>query len=159
VVVTAGSVTNTAWLHESGLGLAGGVECDSRCRAAPDVYAAGDVARWYHERLGRSVRLENRTNATQQAVTVADNILGADRAYTPTPYYWTDQYEVKIQVSGELTADATIHLTDGGLNQPRFSAVVEKGGQVVGGVGWKHPRGHREAAQRIGRQLTLDTAS
>jgi 3-phenylpropionate/trans-cinnamate dioxygenase ferredoxin reductase subunit len=159
VVIAAGSVTNTAWLHGSGLGLSDGVECDSRCRAAPDVYAAGDVARWYHERLGRSVRVENRTNATQQAMAVADNILGADRAYTPTSYYWTDQYEVKIQVSGELPDDATIHLTDGGLDQPRFSALVENGGQVVGAIGWKHPRGFREASGRIGRQLTLDRAS
>jgi 3-phenylpropionate/trans-cinnamate dioxygenase ferredoxin reductase component len=159
VVIAAGSVTNTAWLQGSGLGLSGGVECDSRCRAAPDVYAAGDVARWYHEHLGRSIRLENRTNATQQAVVVADNMLGAARAYTPTSYYWTDQYEVKIQVSGELTDDAVIHVTDGGFDQSRFSAVVENGGRIVGAVGWKHPRGFREAAGRIGRQLTLDTAS
>jgi NADPH-dependent 2,4-dienoyl-CoA reductase/sulfur reductase-like enzyme len=96
---------------------------------------------------------EHGTNATQQAVTVADNILGADRAYTPTSYYWTDQFEVKIQVSGEFPADASIHLTDGGLGRPRFSALVERSGHVVGAVGWKHPRGFREAAGRIGQVL------
>lgn len=153
VVVAVGSVTNTAWLRGSGLGLSDGVECDSRCRAATDVYAAGDIARWYHEGLGRSVRLENRANATQQAIAVADNILGADRAYTPIPYWWTDQYEVKIQVSGEFTADTAVHPTDGDLDQPRFAARAESGGQIVGAIGWKHPRGYREAARRIGERL------
>ena len=159
VVVAAGSVTNTEWLAGSGLGLSDGVECDARCRAAPDVYAVGDVARWHHQHHGHPVRLENRTNAAQQAATVADNILGADRAYTPTPYFWTDQYGVRIEVSGELTATSTIHPTHGDLDRARFSAVVEDGGRVVGAIGWKHPRGFRDAARRVGGRLAPDTAS
>ena len=53
-----------------------GVVCDSRCRAAEGIYAVGDVARWHHDGLGALLRLENRTNATEQAVAVAANILG-----------------------------------------------------------------------------------
>jgi hypothetical protein len=63
-------------------------------------HAQGDVVRWHHETFGTLVRLENRTNATEQAISVATNILDADTAYTPVPYFWTDQFEAKIQVHG-----------------------------------------------------------
>lgn len=60
VVVAFGAAPVTDWLATSGLDLDNGVVCDSRCRAAEGVYAVGDVARWHHETLGRSLRLENR---------------------------------------------------------------------------------------------------
>lgn len=152
VVVAAGSITNTEWLADSGVMVTDGVDCDSRCRAGPDVYAAGDLARWQHRGLGRSIRAENRTNAIQQAITVADNILGAERDYTPTSYFWTDQYGVRIQVAGEMSNHANLHLTDGDLDQHRFAAVAEIDGRIVGAVGWRHPRGYGDAAGRIGGQ-------
>src|SRR5690606_5210034 len=67
VVVAVGAEPATDWLADSGLQVDDGVVCDSRCRAADGVFAAGDVARWHHEQLGVLVRLENRTNATEQA--------------------------------------------------------------------------------------------
>ncbi|MGP3919311.1 NAD(P)/FAD-dependent oxidoreductase, partial [Nonomuraea sp. 10N515B] len=108
VVVAIGSRPATGWLAGSGLSLGDGVECDARCRAAEGVYAVGDVASFEHVGLGRRLRLENRTNATEQAQVVAANILGADRPYTPIPYFWTDQYSVKIQVHGLPSAAAEL---------------------------------------------------
>ncbi|GAA4873761.1 FAD-dependent oxidoreductase [Saccharopolyspora cebuensis] len=70
VVVAIGAVPATDWLAGSGLDLDDGVVCDAHCRAAPGIYAVGDVARWRHEGLGGLVRLENRTNATEQAAAV-----------------------------------------------------------------------------------------
>ncbi|MBB6550887.1 hypothetical protein [Nonomuraea rubra] len=76
-----------------GLPLGDGVHCDAQCRAAPGVYAAGDLASWYDEWLGRRLRLENRTNAVDQAQIIAANILGEGLPYTPVPYFWTDHYD------------------------------------------------------------------
>lgn len=108
VVVAIGAVPATEWLADSGLGLGNGVVCDARCRAADGIYAVGDVARWHHEGLGELIRLENRTNATEQAMAVAGAILGEDQPYTPVPYFWTDQYDAKLQVHGFLPADAEV---------------------------------------------------
>ncbi|NYI04278.1 NAD(P)/FAD-dependent oxidoreductase [Allostreptomyces psammosilenae] len=153
VVVTVGSTPGTGWLEGSGLPLEDGLVCDSRCRALPDVYAVGDVARWHDARLGGGVRLENRTNATEQALAVAANILGADRPYTPVPYFWTDQYDARIQVYGTIPADAGIRVVEGAPAAGRFVALASSGGKVTGAVGWNSPKGARLARQHVVQAL------
>jgi NADPH-dependent 2,4-dienoyl-CoA reductase/sulfur reductase-like enzyme len=149
VVVAIGAVPVTGWLEDSGLHLAGGVVCDSRCRAAEGIYAAGDVARFHHQVHGALVRLENRTNATEQAGVVAANILGADRAYTPVPYFWTDQYDAKLQVHGLLPAEADVTIVEGDLANRRFVARYEQGGRVTGVLGWNMPKQTRLRRQEV----------
>ncbi|MEU8972124.1 FAD-dependent oxidoreductase [Streptomyces monashensis] len=154
VVVAIGSVPVTDWLEESGLVLDNGVVCDSRCRASAEgIYAVGDVARWHHEGLGAMVRLENRTNATEQAGAVAANILGEDRPYTPIPYFWTDQFNARIQVHGTLAADADVEIVEGSENDRRFVALYRKGGRPTGVLGWNMPK-----QTRLHRQALVDAA-
>ncbi|MFJ9558887.1 NAD(P)/FAD-dependent oxidoreductase [Streptomyces fuscichromogenes] len=136
VVTTIGSVPAAAWLNDSGLALDDGVLCDERGRAATDVYAVGDVARWSEGRIRVGPRLENRTNAVQQAVFVAGDITGARHDYRQVPYFWTDQYDVRMQVFGLLPEDADVRLIDGTVESRRFVMVAEQDGQVVGVVGW-----------------------
>ncbi|MEV0200411.1 FAD-dependent oxidoreductase [Nonomuraea sp. NPDC050691] len=152
VVVAVGSRPATGWLEGSGLSLGDGVECDARCRAAEGVYAVGDVARFAHEGLGRRLRLENRTNATEQAQAVAAGILGADRPYTPIPYFWTDQYDVKIQAHGLPSPSAEVTVVEGHPEQRRFAALYREGGRVTGVLGWNMPK-----QARLLRQQTLTT--
>ncbi len=147
VVVAFGSAPATDWLRDSGLTLGNGIVCDSRCRAAEGVYAAGDVARWHHETLGRMVRLENRTNATEQGIAVAATILGADRPYTPVPYFWTDQFDAKIHVHGFVGPDVTI--AEGSLADRRFVARYHRDGELVGVLGWNMPKQARQHRQEI----------
>ena len=149
VVVAIGASPATEWLAGSGLELDNGVVCDSRCRAAPGIYAVGDVARWHHEQLGRLIRLENRTNATKQAMAVAGAILGEDRPYEPVPYFWTDQFDAKLQVHGFLPADAEVDLVDGELAARRFVARYRSGGRVTGILGWNMPKQARQRRQEI----------
>ncbi len=151
VVVAIGSRPATGWLSDSGLTLDDGIVCDSRCRAADGVYAVGDAARWHHESLGRGVRLENRTNAIEQAIAVADNLLGKDRPYTPVPYFWTDQFDAKIQVYGFLSADAEVAIVDGDPSLRRFVALYGQGGKVTGVLGWNMPK-----QTRLNRQHVVD---
>ncbi|MDC0674434.1 NAD(P)/FAD-dependent oxidoreductase [Nannocystis radixulma] len=146
VVVAMGSRPAIGWLADSGLRLADGVVCDSRCRAADGIYAVGDVAWWFHERLGSGLRLENRSNAVEQAMVVAGNILGKDVAYTPVPFFWTDQFDVKIQVHGFLPAAAEVTIVEGAPERDQFVALYGYGGKVTGVLGWnmvKQVRTHR----------------
>jgi NADPH-dependent 2,4-dienoyl-CoA reductase/sulfur reductase-like enzyme len=149
VVVAIGATPATEWLADSGLRLDNGVVCDSRCRAAEGVYAVGDVARWHHERLGRPVRLENRTNATEQAAAVAGVILGEDRPYQPVPYFWTDQFDAKLQVHGFLPADAEVDVVEGDVAARRFVARYRSDGVVTGVLGWNMPKQARLRRQEI----------
>ncbi|MEU9264520.1 FAD-dependent oxidoreductase [Streptomyces sp. NPDC048251] len=149
VVVAIGATPATQWLADSGLELDNGVVCDSHCRAEEGIYAVGDVARWHHEGLGRLVRLENRTNATEQAMAVAGEILGADRPYTPVPYFWTDQYDAKLQVHGFLPPDAEVDVVEGDLTARRFVARYRSEGRVTGVLGWNMPKQARTRRQEI----------
>ena len=149
VVVAIGAVPATAWLADSGLTIDNGVVCDSRCRAAEGIYAVGDVSRWHHQQLGGLVRLENRTNATEQAAAVAAVILGADRPYLPVPYFWTDQFDVKIQVFGVLPVDAEVDIVEGDVAGGRFVARYRRDGVVTGVLGWNMPKQTRQRRQEI----------
>ncbi|WP_027943438.1 NAD(P)/FAD-dependent oxidoreductase [Amycolatopsis taiwanensis] len=149
VVVAIGAVPVVDWLETSGLRLDNGLVCDSRCRAADGIYAVGDVARWHHEPLGRSLRLENRTNATEQAGAVAANILGADEPYTPVPYFWTDQFDVKIQVHGTLPTGAQVSIVDSAEDGGRFVARYEHEDRVAGVLGWNMPKQVRLRRQEV----------
>ncbi|GAA1578211.1 FAD-dependent oxidoreductase [Kribbella hippodromi] len=138
VVVALGATPATEWLSDSGLTIDNGVVCDAYLRAADGVYAAGDVARWQYD--DALIRLENRTNATEQALCVADNLLGADRPYTPVPYFWTDQFAAKLQVHGRPAADAEVVVAEGNLEARRFVAHYRRDGRVVAVLGWNLPK-------------------
>jgi NADPH-dependent 2,4-dienoyl-CoA reductase/sulfur reductase-like enzyme len=149
VVVAIGASPATEWLADSGLRLDNGVVCDARCRAAEGIYAVGDVARWHHEGLGRLIRLENRTNATEQAQVVAGAILGESAPYVPVPYFWTDQFDAKIQVHGMLPIDAEVDIVDGDITARRFVARYRSDGVVTGVLGWNMPKQARRRRQEL----------
>jgi NADPH-dependent 2,4-dienoyl-CoA reductase/sulfur reductase-like enzyme len=152
VVVAFGAAPATGWLEGSGLTLDDGVVCDEQCRAADGVWAVGDVARWRHLTLGRSVRLENRTNATEQADAVAANILGAATPYTPVPYFWTEQFDVRVQVHGVPVPGAGFEVIEGAPEEGRFVAAYHDAGRPVAVLGWNMPKQARQQRQRL---LTL----
>ncbi|MFD4508111.1 NAD(P)/FAD-dependent oxidoreductase [Streptomyces sp. NPDC058457] len=149
VVVAIGASPATDWLADSGLTLDNGVVCDSRCRAADGIYAVGDVARFRHEGYGRLMRLENRTNATEQAAAVAGVVLGEDRPYAPVPYFWTDQFEAKLQVHGLLPAGADVEVVEGDVAARRFVLRYSSEGAVTGVLGWNMPKQTRLRRQEV----------
>lgn len=155
VVVAFGAAPATEWLAGSGLPRDNGIVCDSRCRAAEGIYAAGDVARWHHETLDALLRLENRTNATEQGIAVAGAILGDDKPYLPVPYFWTDQFDVKIHVHGTIGADAEVTVVDGAVADRRFVAAYRQGGVVTGVLGWNMPKQARLRRQEIGQPVPV----
>lgn len=102
VLVAIGSVPNTEWLAHSGLSLQDGLVCDEYSAAREGVYGVGDVARWYNPLFDTYMRVEHRTNAAEQGMAVARNVLGATRPFAPVPYFWSDQYGTRFQAYGYL---------------------------------------------------------
>jgi 3-phenylpropionate/trans-cinnamate dioxygenase ferredoxin reductase subunit len=145
-LLALGSNPATDWLAGSGLSLTNGIDCDAFCRAGPGIYAAGDVASWPHPRYGVRMRLEHRTNATEQAMTAARNLLGANEAYAPLPYFWSDQYDVKIQGYGTFPGDAQISIKPDEAGADRFIALYHTNDRLVGALAWNHPREIRQYA-------------
>ncbi|MGQ4513238.1 FAD-dependent oxidoreductase [Streptomyces sp. DW26H14] len=151
VLVAIGSVPATGWLAGSGLSLANGVDCDELCRAAPGIVAAGDVASWPHPGLdGRRIRVEHRMNATEQAVAAARTLLGKGTPYAPVSYFWTDQYDVKIQAYGSWTEDAALTVREGSPEEGKFTAVYHEKGVITGALGWNMPRATRQLRASLG---------
>jgi len=140
VLVAIGAVPATDWLATSGLAIADGVECDEYCRAAPGIYAAGDVASWVNPRYRRRMRIEHRMNATEQGAAAAVNLLKGDvRPFAPLPYFWSDQYNVKIQVHGYLADGAEAALEEGSPADGKFVALYRKDGALTAALGWNCP--------------------
>ncbi|HEX4790940.1 MAG TPA: FAD-dependent oxidoreductase [Actinospica sp.] len=134
VLVAVGSMPNTEWLEDSGLTLGDGVHCDARGCAAPAVYAAGDVARWHNPRYGVDMRIEHRTNAAEMGMAVARNILSPDTVedFAPVPYFWSDQYDLRIQAYGYLRGHEEIDIVHGGLAERRFVAAYRTADRLSG---------------------------
>jgi len=141
VVVGIGSRPATQWLEGSGIevdSVDGGIICDEAGRtSAPHVWALGDVASWRHA-TGHQVRVEHWSNVADQARVVVPAMLGQD---VPTnavvPYFWSDQYDVKIQCLGEPEATDTVHLVED--DGRKFLAYYERDGVLVGVVGGGMP--------------------
>ncbi|MFI6231183.1 NAD(P)/FAD-dependent oxidoreductase [Micromonospora echinospora] len=136
VLVAIGSLPNTEWLAGSGLELDNGVVCDEHTQAAPGVYAAGDVSRWFNPLFGELMRIEHRTNAAEQAMAAAQNLLNPQvpKPFAPVPYFWSDQYDMKIHAYGYLRGHEAVEIVDGDLRQRRFLAAYRKGDRVVGAL-------------------------
>jgi 3-phenylpropionate/trans-cinnamate dioxygenase ferredoxin reductase component len=137
VLVAVGAVPDTDWLASSGLPLGDGVECDQYCRAAPGIYAAGDVASWFNPRYQRRMRVEHRMNATEQGAAAARNLLLGDvEPFAPLPYFWSDQYQVKIQVHGYPSAQSEAAIEEGSPADGKFVVLYRADGAPVAVLGW-----------------------
>jgi NADPH-dependent 2,4-dienoyl-CoA reductase/sulfur reductase-like enzyme len=136
VLVAIGSLPNTEWLADSGLETTDGLVCDEYCAAAPDVYAAGDVARWHNPLFGVPMRIEHRTNAAEQGMAAARNLLHpqARKPFAPVPYFWSDQYDMKIQAYGYLRGHDEAAVVEGDLGERRFVAAYRTGDRLSGAL-------------------------
>lgn len=157
VIVGVGVVPNTAWLGGSGLAIDNGVVCDATCLAAPRVTAAGDVARWPNHRFDEVARVEHWDHAIDMGAHAARRLLQSDREavpFTPVPFFWSDQYDRKIQLAGRPRPDDELHVATGSLAERRFAALYGRAGKLVAVLGINRPR---HVAQF--RQLIVDGAS
>ena len=144
VVVGIGVVPETDWLVGSGLTIDDGVVCDETTLAAPGVVACGDVARWPNRRFDEVARVEHWEHALDMATHAARRLLatdeaGAAMAYEPVPWFWSDQYDRKIQLAGRARPDDRFAVVAGSLSDRRFTALYGRGDRVVGALGMNMP--------------------
>ena len=101
VVIGIGVVPNTELASDAGLDVNNGIVVDDHCRTSdPDIFAVGDCTHHPNDILGRRVRLESVHNALEQAKTAASNICGDELTYAQVPWFWSDQYDIKLQIAG-----------------------------------------------------------
>jgi NADPH-dependent 2,4-dienoyl-CoA reductase/sulfur reductase-like enzyme len=143
VVVGIGVVPNVGWLEDAGLPLDDGVVCDSRLFAADGVVAAGDVARWHHPSLDEQLRIEHWTNAAEGGAAAARNLVaGTDAAapYDPVPFFWSDQYQTKIQVIGLPGPDDEVVVVEGSPEAAKLVALYRRGDRLRAALALSQPR-------------------
>src|SRR5690606_11952019 len=109
----------TRLAEEAGLGIDNGIRTDAFGRSSdPAIWAAGDCASFPHQ--GGRIRLESVGNAIDQAEIVAENMLGAARPYEARPWFWSDQYNVKLQIAGLNTGYDRMVARRGGVDAVSF---------------------------------------
>lgn len=158
VLVGVGLVPNDELAREAGLACDGGILVDSQCRSSdPDILAAGDVATWHCEWAGRRTRLESWQNAQEQGIAAARAALGIAVNHQPLPWFWSDQYEINLQIFGMPTPAHDV-VVRGDRNSSSFVMFFLDAGKVVAALGPNAARDLRFARRLIERRTSVDAA-
>ncbi|MGR3761641.1 NAD(P)/FAD-dependent oxidoreductase [Roseobacteraceae bacterium NS-SX3] len=145
-VVGVGITPAARLAEEAGLEIENGIRVDASGRTSdPSIWAAGDCASFPYQ--GRRIRLESVPNAIDQAEAVADNMLGAGKDYKAKPWFWSDQYDVKLQIAGLNTGYDEV-ITRRGEGQT-VSFWYYKGGQLLAVDAMNDPRAYMVAKRLI----------
>ena len=145
VVVGIGVQLNVDWLADSGLTIDDGVVCDASLRAAPGIVAAGDLARYPSSRFGRMLRIEHWETAIAGGEAAARTLLAEQRGeaapvFDPVPWFWSDQYDRKIQLAGRPQPADECVVVEGSTEEFRFVALYGDGDRLTGVLGMNRPR-------------------
>jgi NADPH-dependent 2,4-dienoyl-CoA reductase/sulfur reductase-like enzyme len=152
VVVGIGVAPATGWLDGSGLEMRDGIVCDANLQViassgavVPGVFAAGDVARWPNGLFDEEMRVEHWTNAAEQGAQAANNLvhLAAGEAlepYAALPFFWSDQFEHRIQFLGRSAVDDEVRIVAGSVADAKFLTLYGRDGRLHGSLGVNAPR-------------------
>jgi 3-phenylpropionate/trans-cinnamate dioxygenase ferredoxin reductase component len=152
VLLAIGAQANDDLAHAAGLACRDGILVDTLARAsAADVYAIGDCTRFPSARYGRELRLESVQNAIDQAKAAAGAILGKPQPYDPVPWFWSDQYEIKLQMAGLSDGYDGAELV-GDRAAPKFSVEYRSGGKLVAVDAVNDARAHMMSRRRIAEE-------
>jgi 3-phenylpropionate/trans-cinnamate dioxygenase ferredoxin reductase subunit len=142
-IVGVGVTPNVGWLEGSGLELLDGVRCDATCATAlPDVVAVGDCARWPNARFEVETRIEHWSNAVEMSSHAARRLLaGASfvEPFLPVPYFWSDQYDLKIQFAGVARPGDEIAFVEGSEAARRGVALYGRAGKLTAVLAFGRP--------------------
>jgi len=157
VVVGVGAAPATEWLAGAGLEIDNGVCCDATGFTGRDgVYALGDCARWHNPHYPERPRFEHWTSAVEQASVVARRIVrGEAEEFAPIPYVWTDQFDLRIAIVGEVREGDEMQICHGKLDEDRFLALFGREDRLVAAVGFKRPRQLNACRKRIAEGIAF----
>ncbi len=158
VVVGVGIVPNIEIAAAAGLDVADGIIVDDQCQTAdPDVYAVGDCTSHPNSIYGRRLRLESVHNALEQAKTAASNICGQEAHYSQVPWFWSDQYDLKLQIAG-LSADYDQVVLRGEPASRSFACLYLKDGSLIAADAINAPRDFMQSKALIANHAVCDPA-
>jgi 3-phenylpropionate/trans-cinnamate dioxygenase ferredoxin reductase subunit len=155
VVVGIGTFAEVSVMGDVGVAVDGGLEVDARLQTVvPGVYAAGDVASHDHPVFGR-MRVEHYDNALKMGEAAAHNVLGRDRVFDDPHWFWSDQYDVNIQMAGYApTWDRTV--IRGSIAERSYCAFMLQDGRLRAAVSMDWPRDVRRSLELIRSQVPIE---
>ena len=152
VIVGIGIVPNIELAEAAGIICDNGIVVDDHCQTSnPDIYAAGDCTNHPNALLDRRLRLESVPNAMDQARTSASNMLGGDKSYAAIPWFWSDQYELKLQMVG-FSADGNREVLRGDMASNQFAVFYLKDNTVVAADTVNSPKEFMLCKQLVGKE-------
>ncbi|MEN4448025.1 FAD-dependent oxidoreductase [Mycobacterium sp. SM3041] len=159
VIVGIGVVPNTELASAAGLSVDNGIAIDDRARTSdPDIVAAGDCTSHVMARYGSRIRLESVPSAGEQAKIAAATICGKRSAIAALPWFWSDQYDLKLQIAGLNTGYDEVVLSGEPSHHREFSCFYFRDGELIAADCVNRPRDFMLAKQAITKRLPTDRA-
>jgi 3-phenylpropionate/trans-cinnamate dioxygenase ferredoxin reductase subunit len=156
VVIGIGIVPNTELAGAAGLEVDNGIVVDTRCRTGdPNIHAIGDCTSHPNAIYGRRIRLESVHNALEQAKTAAMDICGDAEEYTQVPWFWSDQYDLKLQIAG-LSESYDQVVIRGDREQKSFSCLYLRDGVLIACDAINAPRDFMQSKLLIAGRKSVD---
>ncbi len=142
IVAGIGAIANDKIALEAGLRCDRGIVVDNRCLTSdPDIVAAGDCTVHFNKFAGKAVRLESVQNAVDQAKVAALTMLNGHAIYEQVPWFWSDQYDAKLQIAG-ISAGYDEYLTLGRIEDSKFSIFYFKDDALIAADSINDPSSH-----------------
>ena len=158
VLAGIGAQPNVELAQAAGIAVDNGILTDEFGHTSdPHIFAAGDVTRHFNPLLGRKIRLEAWQNAQNQAIAVAKIMAGGNQPYAEVPWFWTDQYDVNLQIAGAPERWGEL-VWRGGPGDKTFTAFAMEGGKPIAAITMNNGRDMRAARELIARQRPIDLA-
>lgn len=156
VVIGVGIEPNVELAAQAGLACDNGIVVDEYTRTAdPNIHAAGDCTNHPNPLLGVRLRLESVQNAVDQARVAAANLCGKERAYAELPWFWSNQYDVRLQIAG-LSQGHDEAIVRGSPAERSFSVMYSKGGRLIAVDTVNAPRDHLAFRKLLAGGADLD---
>jgi len=156
VLVAAGNVPEFTLAAAAGLACEGGIVVDERCRTSdPLIFAAGDCTRHPSVRYGRRLQLESVDNALEQARVAAAGMCGRRVRHAHVPWFWSDQYDLKLQIAG-LSDGFDEIVVRGDADKPGFSVWYLKNREMLCVETVNNPQAFMQAGRWIGAHAEVD---
>lgn len=158
VIVGVGLIPNTQLAEAAGLTVDNGIVVDQYTQTSdPDIVAAGDCTHHENVFLGRTLRLESVPNAMEQARVAAASIVGKPVPYNAVPWFWSDQYDLKLQMVG-ISQGYDAFVIRGDTASESFSAFYLKDGVVISADAVNRPKDFMVAKRLVGERIAADAA-
>ncbi len=156
-IIGVGIVPNVELASAAGLATENGIVVDDHCQTSdPNIFAVGDCTLHPNKVLGRHLRLESVHNALEQAKTAASNICGEDASYAQVPWFWSDQYDLKLQIAG-LSQGYDEVVLRGDPQTRSFSCLYLRDGQLIAVDAVNRPKDFMQSKALIANHARIES--